>query len=64
MWAAVPPDADPADADPAVTGGLHDAALALHNAHLLHGVRLRKIGKLLHLKRPALFRCSTASSGG
>jgi len=55
VWAAVPPDADLADADPAVTGGLYDAALALHDAHRLRGVSLGKIGKLLHLKRPALF---------
>ncbi len=55
LWAAVPPDADLADADPAITGGLYDAASALHSAHRLHGVKLGKIGKLLHLKRPALF---------
>jgi len=55
VWAAVPPDADLADADPAVTGGLYDAASALHDAHRLRGVSLGKIGKLLHLKRPALF---------
>jgi len=55
VWAAVPPDADLADADPAVTGGLCDAALALHDANRLRGVSLGKVGKLLHLKRPALF---------
>lgn len=55
LWAAVPPDADLADADPAATGGLYDAASALHDAHRLRGVSLGKIGKLLHLKRPALF---------
>jgi len=55
VWAVVAPDADLAEADPAVTGGLYNAALALHNAHRLHGVSVGKIGKLLHLKRPALF---------
>ncbi len=55
VWAAVPPDADLADADPTVTGGLYDAALALHDANRLRGVSLGKVGKLLHLKRPALF---------
>jgi len=55
VWAAVPPDADLADADPTVTGGLYDAASALHDAHRLRGVSLGKIGKLLHVKRPALF---------
>lgn len=55
VWAAVPPDANLADADPAVPGGLYDAALALHDAHRLRSVSLGKIGKLLHLKRPALF---------
>jgi len=55
LWAAVPQNADLADADPSVHDDLYDAAQALHDAHLLRGVRNAKTGKIMQLKRPALF---------
>jgi len=55
LWAAVPRDADLADADPTVRNGLYDAAAQLHDAHRFLGVRNAKVGKIMQLKRPAFY---------
>lgn len=55
LRAAVPQDADLADADPSVHAGLFDAAARLHDAHLMVGVRNAKVGKLMQLNRPAVY---------
>ncbi|MDO1481690.1 DUF6308 family protein [Rhodococcus ruber] len=57
-WEAVPIEAQLVDADPNVNGGLYDRAEALYDhfrtAAPRH-VRVAKISKVLHLKRPGLF---------
>jgi Family of unknown function (DUF6308) len=52
---AIPPNADLRDADPAVSGGLYDQALTVFDGLLAPKIRLSKVSKVLHLKRPALF---------
>jgi hypothetical protein len=57
-WSVVPADAELADADATVTGGLYENACALWNhfaATPLPQVSTGKISKVLHLARPALF---------
>ncbi len=54
-WSPVPHDADLADADPEVSGGLYDEAVALYTHFTSqHGIADAKASKLLHLKRPNL----------
>ncbi|WP_064257625.1 DUF6308 family protein, partial [Rhodococcus sp. HS-D2] len=57
-WEAVPIDAQLVDADPNISGELYDRAGALYDhfrtAARRH-VRVAKISKVLHLKRPGLF---------
>lgn len=55
LFTAVPVDAALADADPARPGGLYDDMNALFDAHIGNGVKVGKVSKLLHLKRPALY---------
>jgi Family of unknown function (DUF6308) len=58
-WASVPADADLADADPAVAGGLFASAAGLYWAftwpHRISGVAVAKVHKILHLERPGLY---------
>jgi hypothetical protein len=58
-WAGVPADADLADADPATPGGLFARAAALYWMFTwperIHGVRVAKVHKILHFKRPAMY---------
>ncbi|UPK73168.1 flavoprotein [Nocardioidaceae bacterium SCSIO 66511] len=55
LWERLPPESSLLDADPAVTGGLYDAAAELFNAFVCAGIRWGKVSKVLHLKRPDLF---------
>jgi hypothetical protein len=53
-----PSDGDLRDADPAETGGVYDGMLHLYDhfaASAPKGVRIAKISKVLHLKRPTQF---------
>ena len=58
-WASVPADADLADADPAMPGGLFADAAWLYWAFTwpdrISGVAVAKVHKILHLKRPGLY---------
>jgi hypothetical protein len=58
-WASVPADADLADADPAVAGGLFASAAWLYWAFTwpehMPGVARAKVHKVLHVKRPGLY---------
>lgn len=54
-WSQVPHDADLVAADPEVSGGLYDQAVALYTHFTSrHGIADAKASKLLHLKRPNL----------
>lgn len=55
LLAAIPVTAHLRDADPAATGGLYDQALSVFDKYPTAGVRLGKVSKVLHLKRPHLF---------
>jgi len=58
-WGDVRADADLADADPAATGGDFDHAALLYwyftSPDRIRGVRVAKLHKVLHIKRPSLF---------
>jgi Family of unknown function (DUF6308) len=58
-WAGVPASADLIDADPATPGGLFARAADLYWTFTwperIHGVRVAKVHKVLHIKRPALY---------
>ena len=58
-WGAVRYDADLADADPAAPGGDFDSAAKLYwhftSPDRIRGVRVAKIHKILHVKRPGLY---------
>ena len=67
-WASVPVDADLADANPAMPGGLFARAAGLYWAFTwpdrISGVAVAKVHKILHVKRPGLTRSSTIASKG
>jgi hypothetical protein len=58
-WGEVGADADLADADPATTGGDFDHAASLYwyftYPDRIRGVRVAKLHKVLHIKRPGLY---------
>jgi Family of unknown function (DUF6308) len=58
-WGEVRADADLADADPAATGGDFDHAADLYwfftSPDRIRGVRVAKLHKVLHVKRPGLY---------
>lgn len=58
-WRGVPADSDLYHADPAVPGGLFDKAAELYWYFTwpvrIDGVRVAKVHKILHIKRPALY---------
>jgi hypothetical protein len=55
VLAAIPTTAHLRDADPAVAGGLYDQAISVFDCYPAPGIRLGKVSKFLHLKRPHLF---------
>ena len=57
-WRDVPEDASLSGADPALQGGAFDKAARLYwhfTVPRIHGVRVAKVHKVLHIKRPALY---------
>jgi hypothetical protein len=58
-WASVPAGADLSDADPTSPGGLFSKAADLYWTFTwperIRGVRVAKVHKILHLKRPAMY---------
>ena len=55
LWRAIPVNADLADADPEVRGGLYDVADELFRGLRGDGVGDSKVSKIVHLKRRSLF---------
>lgn len=58
-WRDIPEDAALSEADPAAQGGAFDKVAGLYwhftYPERIHGVRVAKVHKILHIKRPALY---------